>query len=499
MIGSQKRLILHVGQTKAGSTAIQNYLDSQRNALEELGFLVPELASSRLNPFSTERTAGHLSILRKLVSNKGMSNNTLVELKSASNLILSAENLFLDRPDNELKLIGDFFSSHTITLILIVRSAGSWLSSRYTEDVMSGFKSSILTFSDFCEQIISRGTHNYAARLEHVVGMLKPTHVRLLNYDAESGGNGIVPAFLAASGLPVTDNNLACSIRANVRENLGFLVESKRRLNHLTQVLPLPVRLEVEARVREQAQSISASSPSPIRPWDLNTALPVRACHEIANSNRRLVKDFGLCPPLRDLQPCPAMQYQHRRHWPGADELTTFGLMMIARLVRSEAETSEKQLPWPLLSVEGSELAIDLLARSRVTLHIGSPETALWAACYSNKLPILLAEGTVRSDHDHFLKIKLPSDILCIRETALWRSVVAPHCPEVVVVPPTVSLDKVEACWQGAQEDAALVFLGRDVDAIAMATEKLGLACRAAAGKTHVLGRSEASKSGTSK
>lgn len=498
-MSKQKRLVLHVGQTKAGSTAIQNYLDIQRNALAERGFLVPELASSRLNPFSTERTAGHLSLVRKLLSDQEIDSAPFAELQSSPNLVLSAENLFLDRPDSELKALANLFSSHTITLVVVVRSAESWLLSRYVENVMSGFKSSTSTFSNFCEQIVSHKAHDYAARLDHVVALLKPAHVRLIYYDAENFGNGIVPAFLAASGLPVTDKNLACSIRANVREDLGFLIESKRRLNYLAQALPLPARLEVEMRVREQAQSISAASPSSMRPWDLNAVLPVRACQEIAVSNRRLVEDFGLCPPLRDLQPRPAMQYQHRRSWQGADKLTTFGLMTIARLVKNEAQTSKKQLPWPLLSVEGSELAIDLLASSRVTLHLESPETALWAACYSGRLPVLLAEGTAWSDHDRFLKMKLPSDILCVRETATWRSVVGPHFPEVVVVPPTASLDKLAACWQGAEEDAALIFLGRDVDIIARVTERLDLVCRAAAGKTYVFSQSKLSKLGISR
>lgn len=68
--------------------------------------------------------------------------------------------------------------------------------------------------------MIGSSAHNYAARLEHVVSLLGPAEVRLINYDAKVAGNGIVPAFLAASGLPVTDSALACSIRSNVRENL---------------------------------------------------------------------------------------------------------------------------------------------------------------------------------------------------------------------------------------------------------------------------------------
>lgn len=485
------RLILHIGQTKAGSTAIQNYLDSQRDALAQCGFLVPELASSRLNPFNAERTAGHLSLVRTIFSSKGGSNEELSELQNSTNIVLSAENLFLDRPDGELKALADFFPAHAITLVLVVRSTGSWLVSRYIEDVVSGFKSRTSAFSDFCEDMIGSSAHNYAARLEHVVSLLGPAEVRLINYDAEVAGNGIVPAFLAASGLPVTDSALACSIRSNVRENLGFMIESKRRLNHVAGALPLRMRLELEAQLRTHAQNICAALPVPALPWDLNAPLSPRVCQEVVTSNRRLVEEFGLSPSLPDPEPHPGVRYQHRRHWPAADELTTFGLKTIAQLLKNEAEKPDRQHSQPLLSTEGSALAVDILARSRVTLHFESSETVLWAACHSGKLPVLLAERTERSDCDKLLNRNLPSDVICIKETGTWPSILNSHSPEVVVVPLGVSLDRVASYWRSARDDAAIVLLGHDFDALNVAADRLDLVCRATAGKTHILGRPE--------
>ena len=106
---SASHLILHIGQTKAGSTAIQNYLDSQRNALLSQDILVPDLSSSRSNPFDLERTSGHLKLIRSISRNRKQTDLQLSKLRMHKRVVLSAENIFLDRPNEEIAEISKFF------------------------------------------------------------------------------------------------------------------------------------------------------------------------------------------------------------------------------------------------------------------------------------------------------------------------------------------------------------------------------------------------------
>lgn len=479
-------LILHIGQTKAGSTAVQNYLDHQRDALLDQGFLFPAYGFSRANPYDSDRTSGHLALIRQIAADGAHENKELEALQAHDKLILSAENLFLDCRDSELSALGAFFCHHRIVVVLVVRSIGSWLVSRYAEDVMSGFKSITATFADFQDRVIAAGLQNYGSRLDEVVELLKAAEVRLINYDTTLSEKGIVPAFLQTAGLPVTDPDLAHSVRSNISENTDILLESKRRLNHVISDLPLVTRLKMEKRLRDHAKTIdkthSASS--------LSVSLPLEACEDVMKSNRHLVGNYGLTSPLDDIYPACLDEYSHRASSGGTDALVSAGFGIIAEQLCISDGANPDEGNMPLLSMPGITLVTDLLANAGITLHLDSPETAMWAACYDQTLPLLMATKIAHEKLDELTLLTLPSDVVCATAPEQLAKVLRSRSPEVVVAQSGSAPKDISGFLKAARDDAHLVLLGHDKAEVAPFIEELDLEIAASSGKIYVLVRS---------
>lgn len=496
---SGPRLIVHVGQTKAGSTALQNYLGMERARLRECGVLFPRTGFSRANPFNRERTSGHLDLVRKIAKGEVDRLDAEREAAKCPVIVLSAENLFLDRPEREINALRTFFEEHSVTIVLVARDLAEWLRSLHVEKVVSGFFSSTQTFAEFCDAQVARGEHDYAARLDRVVGLLGAREVRVINYEAAMAGEGLVTVFLKTAGLPVTDPDLARSIRANLREKQWFLVEGKRRLNHATGALSRMSQLKLEAEIRVKARAIAAALP-PDLPCVSAAPTPLSpgACLEAAESNRRLVRDFGLSPPLPDPLPAPADRYQHRRRLQGADDLLTFGLKTAARLSRSETgKDAADNAPATVLGAPGSELVIDLLARATVSLHMESAETAVWAAGHTGKLPIMMAaQGDARRTCDRLLALKLPSEIVCIAHLGMLDPLRRRHPLEAIVVAADVAPERIAAAWAFAAETGVLALTGRSDAAARDVAERLDLVAVAMEGETLMLARRDGARTG---
>jgi hypothetical protein len=480
---------LYVGQTKAGSTAIQNYMDAQRPALLGHGVLFPVSGFSRKNPFDEGRTSGHLALIKKIQAVDLADFEAELASHPHKELLLSIENLFMDQPDGVLDKTGTYFEDWTVRIVAVLRDLQGWLRSRYVEEVLSGFRSSSQTFEDFCADKTAAGVHDYASRLTDLARLLRASDVRVINYNTALQTDGIVPVFLEVTGLPVTDAPLARSIRANVRERHWFMVEAKRRVNHVAQALPLPARLELESTMREQARTIAAALDTPPAAFDPKVPLSETACRETAASNRRLLAEFGLSSPLTNPAAHTAERWSHRHDWPGVDNLVSFGLKTVARLARRHKAGSGPDASPHCLGIPGSELVIDLLQDARVSLHIDSPDTALWAGCYAGRLPILMAvpDGMWLQDNQ-FLTMKLPSDIVCCTDEQMLTRAVRRRSPTVVVATET-SVKRIAMGFEVADKTAVLALLGHAPAEALTIAEELGLFVGARFEMTSVLMR----------
>jgi hypothetical protein len=485
----ERKLTLHIGQTKSGSTAIQNYLDAQRPALLGQGVLFPVSVFRRQNPFDADRTPGHLGLIEGLQAVDLAKFEAELTSQPHERLILSVENLFVDQPDGMLYKIGIYFEDWNVRIVAVLRDLQGWLRSRYVEEVMSGFRSSSQTFEDFCADKTAAGVHDYASRLTDLARLLRASDVRVINYNTALQTDGIVPVFLEVTGLPVTDAPLARSIRANVREWHWFMVEAKRRVNHVAQALPLPARLELESTMREQARTIAAALDTPPAAFDPKVPLSETVCHEIVVSNQRLLAEFSLSSPLTNPAAHTAERWSHRHDWPGVDNLVSFGLKTVARLARRHKAGSGPDASPHCLGIPGSELVIDLLQDARVSLHIDSPDTALWAGCYAGRLPILMAvpDGMWLQDNQ-FLTMKLPSDIVCCTDEQMLTRAVRRRSPTVVVATET-SVKRIAMGFEVADKTAVLALLGHAPAEALTIAEELGLFVGARFEMTSVLMR----------
>ncbi|MFZ3585016.1 hypothetical protein ACOI1H_23185 [Loktanella sp. DJP18] len=467
-----KRLLLHVGQPKAGSTAIQNYLSAQREALLAQGILFPRSVLLRRNPFDKSRTPGHYTLLQALTDPDYASvldalDAELLQHEDARTLIVSIESLFSDQPDPVLMALAARFQDWDIEIIAVLRALPEWMASRYVEECLSGFRGCLQTPDQFCDEKFARGAHDYAGRLDHLATIFRPSAIHVINYDAAHVGDGLVPAFLQQAGLSATDGALATGIRANVREKELFLVEGKRRLNHAHAHLPALVRQELEHDIRVHAREMALQLPPDIpRFTGDHIEFPPARCREILRSNARLVKEYGLVPPLADPAPHkdsddPAL---HKRFIDGADALLTFGLNRMAQLLQAAIphDAPKPANPHPL-ALDGHEMLIAQIAAARVIVSMNAPDAAVIATCFHNKLPVYLSSPDIVLHNLHRVSDTcLPSDAVVLDAPDQLAKLLSVTPADLVICPVRTPLRQIADAWACTGADAVLVTCGHD-------------------------------------
>lgn len=471
VMSASKRLLLHVGQTKAGSTAIQKYLTAQRDALLAQGILFPSSVLLRRNPFDESRTPGHYSLLQAL-SDANFADvlstfNTEIAQHDTHTVIISIESLFSDQPDSMLVRLAEQFHDWEIEIVAVLRTISDWIASRYIEECLGGFRGSLRTFEQFCEDKFSLGAHDYAGRLEKLATIFQSGRIRVTNYDAVLAHKGVVPAFLQKADLPSTNDDLALSIRANVREKELFLVEGKRRLNHVHAHLPPLVRQKLEHDIRDFAREIATQlPPDHLLFTSDDISFPTNIYREIARSNVRLVYEFGLVTPLTDPKPKSVRSHpaQHKRVIDGANEILKFGLHRMAPLLQSEtsrtAAASAKLHP---LALEGHEILIDQIIAARVILGLNPPDAAVIAACFHDKLPVYLSSPSmILRNLSRISGAKLPSDVVTLVSSDKLDKLMSKTPANLLICPIQPPLRQVRDAWTCDAPDAVLVVYGKD-------------------------------------
>ncbi|RVV97615.1 hypothetical protein EKE94_13880 [Mesobaculum littorinae] len=417
----RRKVIFHIGQTKAGSTSIQNYLDSQREALLEKGVLFPSSVFLRQNAYDNTRTPGHLKLVLDLRA------KTMADLEQeigeypGHTVLLSVENIFSDQPDSTLRLIGEYFKDWDLTLLAVLRPQYDWLRSRYVENVMSGFSGRPMPFSKFVEDNFERGVLNYETRLQRLACLLRARESRAVVYGATEGG--IVPAFLKAANLPMTAEEDASSIKSNQREKQAFLIEAKRRLNMIVSILPKEDRLEFEHLLRETAKArVSAGdAPGSVGTFPIPLSTAQRA--EIWNGNRLLEKSGTLDAPLPLGDDCEAQAVSADVASATRDLFWT-GMELASEIARrAEKPGNLSDSPLSLTPADLSALG-DIMARCPVSVHMDAPQTALLAAAEPGRLVRLVLPVGAKSYEKtaKFDALPLPSPLIALSEKRAVRN-----------------------------------------------------------------------------
>lgn len=393
----ERKIILHVGQSKAGSTSIQNYLEQQYAALAADGILFPTSVFSRKNSFDQERTSGHRQLLSDIKSGDVHAFEEEVAEHQPHTIILSIEGLFSGLPLETLQSLREYLSDDEIELIAVLRPQLDWLRSRYVEEVMTGFQPAFTEpFSTFAHQARDSEALSYRRRLRHiseVFSATKTTAIAMTKRDT-----ALVHLFLEAAGLPIGDVALARKMHSNRRNKAEELIEAKRRLNALTGALETQDRLGLEHSLREHA-AVTTTAPSDAshseRHW--RTPFEDSELDTMRRDNIALHRDGVLDAPLPIGELGNASEQFPRQAHGQMREIFDYGLSeAIEVAARVTGRSLDRASPMSFTPPEAAAIS-DAMQGGRVSLHLNSAATATLAACFDSVLVNLLLYPSERS------------------------------------------------------------------------------------------------------
>jgi len=127
-----KKLILHVGLPKTGSSALQNLLHSNRDELIQLNINYP------LD--DNKRNVKHQSLVKGLFNGNNQSLKTFLDTNKSETLILSTEGLtnhLYDYCPKALSKFRDLTINYETTICLVIRNKEKWLKSYYSQSIIN--------------------------------------------------------------------------------------------------------------------------------------------------------------------------------------------------------------------------------------------------------------------------------------------------------------------------------------------------------------------------
>ncbi len=196
-----KRLILHVGQSKTGTSTIQDFLAHNRRRLaRQAGLLYPQAgrqgaAHHRIAAlFLPAGNAGW--IRREDAEALRASLEEEVEQQGPGAVVISSEALFNARSIEDVR---DFFSGFSVEILVILRRQDRWLDSLYQHQLKVGE-----TDLDPQPWLAARvSTLDYAARVGRWADVFGDSHVRVGVFEPANLRDGLMAYFFRQAGLPV--------------------------------------------------------------------------------------------------------------------------------------------------------------------------------------------------------------------------------------------------------------------------------------------------------
>lgn len=144
---SKRRVFLHVGPHKTGSTYIQRNLVNNREALAELGLCYPRTGQEILY--------GHHNLVKYLRGAKEVEfdlRSFRSEIGSGSDVVISSEN-FSALDKHGVERLRDILQDFEIVVIIFARARGPLLYSTWQEDVKHGYT---ISFPEFVSMRLAR-------------------------------------------------------------------------------------------------------------------------------------------------------------------------------------------------------------------------------------------------------------------------------------------------------------------------------------------------------
>lgn len=241
-----KRVVLHIGMPKTGSSSVQEHILSNRLALLDQGVHFPIFGAGREHGVRWHRSSGHLALFRKLlIDNEGdmVRRRLAAEITSLEHpvhtLVLSCENLLspvfwnefaTDTSDGQdiLSRIAHGLGIEQFDIALTLRRPDGWFQSYYRELTANPFNNFIATPSEMIRNLDETGVLDHRSNLDYLKESQHVANLHVTGFGEMKAQGGAIPWFFNILGMPDTDTAHAQSPMAN--ESLSDTVAANIQL-----------------------------------------------------------------------------------------------------------------------------------------------------------------------------------------------------------------------------------------------------------------------------
>lgn len=293
---TRPQLIIHLGATKTGSTALQHLLEDNRPALLRDGIWYPEVGLF----WQAERPhkqAGHSRFMAEAARNgQDLRQHLLQGLAlmpgRIHTIVLSSEAFFLN---SHSAALATHFSDFDVRMVVYLRRQDEWANSQYAEFVAGGaVNSTSLRLGRWLETPSAQACLDYDKLIRSWEQLLPQQSIYVRRYLRQPGSDwNIITDFASATGLTqIAELPLPPRLNANEARLSGTHVElirlfNKRRFPGRNAYLRF---IEAAAsRLVEWRQANGLPMPAP---WLLTTEAADQIMAKAAAGNSRIARDY---------------------------------------------------------------------------------------------------------------------------------------------------------------------------------------------------------------
>ncbi|TRD14029.1 hypothetical protein [Palleronia caenipelagi] len=198
-----KRIILHVGLPKCGSSALQHMLAFNRVKLIRQGMLFPASGIQLATGVRRHRISGHYKLFRDLLepTRRGVAQSDIAKELRATNwdidtLILSSEGitwLQLWKDGQSFARICQVLAADRLDVVYVTRDPGNWTRSLYKE-LCTSFQDEVPRYDIFRDHLEKTGLIEHNRVLERLKDIAPNAHFHTCNLDM-AHGDGLLDWF----------------------------------------------------------------------------------------------------------------------------------------------------------------------------------------------------------------------------------------------------------------------------------------------------------------
>ncbi len=250
-----KKLIVHIGRAKTGTTAIQTCLEANRHRLNEQGYEYARTGLLYINHQPLAWTlikkafdqgngaywthARRYAVLEKSPDAYWDDLREEIERSDFETFIISAEEFGVEWDLRATApLLAEYVAGLDVDIVVYFRRQDDFLQSVYNEAVKGKETRFAGGFWDYVQPILNHGGADCLRIIEPWAAALGKQHVRVRVYEREQLPGGLLADFMQTVGLQLTDDFIK-PVRVSNPPLQPWALEVMRRLNRYAVLQPL--------------------------------------------------------------------------------------------------------------------------------------------------------------------------------------------------------------------------------------------------------------------